>query len=60
MFNSVKITDKRSSKLKCSFIHYHPLLVIAPVKMEEVFDNPPIWVYYDVISGKDFNFIKNA
>jgi len=27
--------------------------------MEEVFDNPPIWVYYDVISGKDFNLKKN-
>lgn len=36
--------------LSCRYITYNPLLRIAPVKEEQVFDDPPIWVYHDVLT----------
>jgi prolyl 4-hydroxylase len=47
------------SKLKCRYINYHPLLIIAPVKEELVFDDPPIWVYHDVITDKQIKIMKD-
>jgi hypothetical protein len=41
---------RRINRLKCRLINHHPLLRIAPVKQEQVFDDPPIYLFYDVIS----------
>ena len=38
--------------LKCRYVNHHPFLVIGPVKEEDVYDNPPIKLYYDVISQR--------
>ena len=49
---------KRHAKLKCRYIHYEPWLIIAPVKEEQVFDDPPIWVYHNVITEKQIETMK--
>ena len=48
----------RHAKLKCRYIHYAPALFIAPVKEEQVFDDPPIWVYHNVITEKQIETMK--
>jgi len=52
------ISNRRLSKLKCRYIHYHPMLKIAPVKEEQMFDNPAIWLYHDVITEKQIQRMK--
>jgi hypothetical protein len=55
----MEMSTLRQSKLKCRYIGYHPLLKIAPVKEELVYDEPPIWVYHDVITDKQIDIMKN-
>lgn len=45
-------------KLKCRLVDHHPLLKIAPVKEEQVFDRPPIWLYHDVITEEQIDRMK--
>jgi hypothetical protein len=40
-------------------VNHSPLLIIAPVKEEKVYANPDIWVYYDVITEKQIEMMKN-
>jgi prolyl 4-hydroxylase len=49
---------KTSSSLSCKYVRYHPLLVIAPVKEELVYDNPPIRIYHDIITEKQIETLK--
>jgi prolyl 4-hydroxylase len=58
--SAFNISNKRLSQLSCRYISYHPSLIIAPVKEEVVFDNPRIWLYHDVITEKQLNFMKEA
>jgi hypothetical protein len=44
--------------LKCRYINHAPLLYIAPVKEEQLFDDPPIWFYHDVITEKQIELMK--
>lgn len=46
------------SKLKCRYVNNHPLIKIAPVKEELVYDDPPIWLYHDVITEKQIQIMK--
>ena len=39
-------------------INYHPSLLIAPVKEEQLFDNPSIWIYHDTITEKQIEKFK--
>ena len=32
--------------------------MIGPIKQEEVFDKPQIWVYYDVITDNQIEILK--
>ena len=46
-------------KLKCRYVHNNdPLLVLQPVKEEEMFLDPWIVVYHDVMSDSEINDIK--
>ena len=38
--------------LKCRYRNSNPYLIIGPVKEEQIHDDPPIWVYHDVITQK--------
>ena len=50
---------KRASKLKCHYVtNSHPFLLIGPVKQEEIFDRPAIWIYYDVVSESQIQLMK--
>lgn len=45
--------------LKCR--NYHggdPYLRIRPVKEELVYEDPKIWIYYDIISDKELDVVK--
>ena len=36
----------------------NPFLLIGPIKQEEVFDKPQIWIYYDVINENQIEVFK--
>jgi prolyl 4-hydroxylase len=57
-FFSLQISDDRIKNLKCRYVNHSPLLRIAPVKEEQVFDVPAIWVYHDVITEKQIELMK--
>ena len=53
------ISSKRLSKLKCRYItNSNPFLLIGPVKQEEMFDNPAIWVFHDVVTDSQIELMK--
>ena len=54
----LKISPKRLSKLKCQYINNSPLLLIGPIKEEQVFDDPAIWQYHDVVTERQLNIMK--
>lgn len=46
-------------KLKCQYKHNnHPLLLLAPVKEEEVYLNPWIVIYHDLMNDVEIQTIK--
>ena len=45
--------------MKCRYIRYHPLLTIAPIKEEQISDNPAIWLFHDVITDNQIETMKN-
>ncbi|PVD38058.1 hypothetical protein C0Q70_00668 [Pomacea canaliculata] len=52
-----KIKDEH--KLKCRYIHNnHPLLILSPVKLEEMHLDPWIVLIHDIISDSEINDIK--
>ncbi|KAF2899667.1 hypothetical protein ILUMI_06507 [Ignelater luminosus] len=51
---------KYSSKLKCYYANNNnPFLRIAPFRLEEIYDNPKLVVYHNVISNATTEVIKN-
>lgn len=50
---------KLKHKLKCRYVHNNnPRLLLKPAKEEEVYLNPWIVVYHDVVSDKEIDTIK--
>lgn len=46
--------------LQCRYCHgFHPYLKIAPYKEEELFLNPRIVLYHDVLTESEFNTVKS-
>lgn len=54
VFNDPKITKL----LKCRYLNDKPMLYIAPVKEEQVFYDPAIWIYHDVITESQIQLMK--
>ena len=48
----------RLNKLKCRYLNNKPSLLIAPVKEEQLFDRPAIWIYHDVITNEQVELMK--
>jgi prolyl 4-hydroxylase len=49
----------QKSKLKCRLnFGFHKYLTIGPIKEEEVHLNPRIVIFYDVISDKETQLVK--
>jgi prolyl 4-hydroxylase len=55
-----KISTIRQARLKCRYINYDPTLLIAPVKEEDIFDDPKIVFYHDIISDKYIDLMKRS
>ena len=54
-----KISYKRAHKLHCRYItNDHAYLLIGPVKQEQVFDAPAIWLFHDVITDSQIEIMK--
>lgn len=50
---------KLKHKLKCRYVHKNnPRLLLKPAKEEEVYLNPWIVIYHDVVSDKEIDTIK--
>jgi prolyl 4-hydroxylase len=56
----IQLTPKRQAKLFCRYRHNnHPFLLLQPIKEEQLFDRPAIFLYYNVISHRDIDQIKS-
>ena len=49
---------KKTSQLYCRYINYDYQLLIGPIKEELINEDPPIWIYHDVISDKQIEMMK--
>ncbi|GFR30867.1 prolyl 4-hydroxylase subunit alpha-1 [Trichonephila clavata] len=47
------------SNLKCHLLSHHPFLRLQPVKEEQLWIEPKISLFYDVISDKEINIMKS-
>jgi len=48
-----------AKKLKCRLSHgFHPFMILAPLKEEELFLSPKIVIYYDVLSADETATVK--
>ncbi|CAF1269041.1 unnamed protein product [Rotaria magnacalcarata] len=57
--NRAKLSHKRQAKLFCRYRHNnHPYLILRPVKEEQLFDEPTILLFHDVVSDTDIEQIK--
>lgn len=58
--NEVKIEESVMAKLKCRYVDYeNPFLKLAKFKVEEISLEPRILLYYDVISDREIETLKN-
>ncbi|KAF8788354.1 Prolyl 4-hydroxylase subunit alpha-1 like protein [Argiope bruennichi] len=48
-----------SSNLKCHLQSHHPYLLLQPVKEEQLWDEPKISLFYDIISDREINIMKS-
>lgn len=49
-----KLTPRREAKLKCKLHHGNkPSLILAPAKVEEVFDKPRVLVIHDIVTDQE-------
>ncbi|CAM4891155.1 unnamed protein product [Rotaria socialis] len=57
--NRAKLSHKHQAKLFCRYRHNnHPYLILRPVKEEQLFDEPTILLFHDVVSDTDIEKIK--
>ncbi|CAF0977447.1 unnamed protein product [Adineta ricciae] len=58
--NQTRLSPQREAKLFCRYRHNnHPLLILRPVKEEQVLDQPAIFLFHDVISDAEIAEIKS-
>jgi len=53
------MTIAEQSKLMCRYSHgHHPFLIIAPVKEEELYLDPRLVMFYDIVTDEEIKTIK--
>ncbi|CAF1329145.1 unnamed protein product [Adineta ricciae] len=58
--NQTRLSPQREAKLFCRYRHNnHPLLILRPVKEEQVLDQPAIFLFHDVVSDAEIAEIKS-
>ncbi|XP_066305052.1 prolyl 4-hydroxylase subunit alpha-1-like isoform X5 [Branchiostoma lanceolatum] len=57
MFN---ITPSRGKHLKCRYFtnNNHPRLLLAPQRLEQVFDKPKMWIFHNILTDPEMEVIK--
>ncbi|KPJ11198.1 Prolyl 4-hydroxylase subunit alpha-2 [Papilio machaon] len=54
------VPSQISRKLKCSFLKKnHPFLKLAPIKMEQIYIEPDVFLYHEVMSDEEIEHIKD-
>ncbi|XP_026315825.1 prolyl 4-hydroxylase subunit alpha-1-like [Hyposmocoma kahamanoa] len=54
-----KIVNDVAKRLKCKYLSgNHPYLKLAPVKLEELYLDPDVYMFHDVISDHEIEHIK--
>ncbi|GBP95604.1 Prolyl 4-hydroxylase subunit alpha-2 [Eumeta japonica] len=57
----VDIPTEISKKLKCRYLtENHPFLKLAPLKVEEKYLNPNVYVFHQVLSDEEIEFVKDV
>ncbi|XP_035658589.1 prolyl 4-hydroxylase subunit alpha-1-like [Branchiostoma floridae] len=54
------ITPSRVKHLKCRYFtnNNNPRLLLAPIRLEQVFDKPKLWVLHNILSDPEMEVIK--
>ncbi|XP_035223282.1 prolyl 4-hydroxylase subunit alpha-1-like isoform X2 [Stegodyphus dumicola] len=52
-------SESFSSQLRCKLVAYHPYLTLQPVKEEQLWKEPKISLFYDVISNSEIEVMKS-
>ncbi|KPJ11199.1 Prolyl 4-hydroxylase subunit alpha-1 [Papilio machaon] len=56
----IEIPSEMSRRLKCSYLtENHPFLKLAPIKMEQMYIDPDIVVFHQVLSDDEIEHIKD-
>lgn len=45
-------------KLTCHYARHHPTLLISPIKVEQVYLDPPMSIFYDVLTPSQMAKVK--
>lgn len=57
---AIQLPANVSSQLKCRYVHRNnPYLLIAPFKEEEVYKDPRILLYHEVLYSNEIETVKN-
>ncbi|XP_073949601.1 prolyl 4-hydroxylase subunit alpha-1-like [Choristoneura fumiferana] len=55
-----KIPSEITKRLRCRYLmEHHPFLRLAPIKVEQVYIQPDVYVFHEVISDEEIESIKN-
>lgn len=55
------VPDNLAKQLKCSYVtETHPFLKIAPIKMEQMYIKPDVFVFHQVMTDDEIEHIQNA
>ena len=49
----------KSHHLSCRYVNHDYQLLIAPVKEELIYEDPPIWIFHDVITVDQIRTMKD-
>ncbi|KAI8521570.1 prolyl 4-hydroxylase subunit alpha-1-like isoform X3 [Branchiostoma floridae x Branchiostoma belcheri] len=54
------ITPSRVKHLKCRYFNNnnHPRLLLAPQKLEQIFDKPKMWIFHNILEDREMDVIK--
>ncbi|KAJ2950102.1 hypothetical protein O0L34_g11444 [Tuta absoluta] len=55
------IPQEISKRLTCFYLNKnHPFLLLAPIKTEQRYIDPDVFIFYDVLSDDEINFVQNS
>ncbi|XP_073949033.1 prolyl 4-hydroxylase subunit alpha-1-like [Choristoneura fumiferana] len=56
----VEVPGQIAKRLRCRYLtEHHPFLLLAPLKVEQMYIQPDVYVFHEVISDEEIESIKN-